>query len=130
MRLPSTENKEWLLQRARELPDSDVVVVVAHGDTIWRTLASFLGIDASAIGHGIANTSVSGLKVSADGSVSLDFINRTPHLVGYEDDRRNEEFYTFMGLKKKKLRSGKKQFDLSRSMSHASSNHRALLAKL
>ena len=79
-------------------------MVVAHGDTIWRTLASFLGIDASAIGHGIANTSVSGLKVSADGSVSLDFINRTPHLVGYEDDRRNEEFYTFMGLKKKKLR--------------------------
>eukprot|EP00729_Bicosta_minor_P003589 gene3589-8107_t len=123
-------NKEWLLQRAKQLPDADIVVIVAHGDTIWRLLSSFLGIDPHAVGHGIANTSVSSLKVSADGAVSVDFINRTPHLVGYDDDRRNEEFYTFMGLKKRKLRPGKKQLDLSRSMSQTSSDHHALLAKL
>lgn len=118
------------MQRAKQLPDADTVVIVAHGDTIWRLLSSFLGIDPHAVGHGIANTSVSSLKVSADGAVSVDFINRTPHLVGYDDDRRNEEFYTFMGLKKRKLRPGKKQLDLSRSMSQTSSDHHALLAKL
>jgi broad specificity phosphatase PhoE len=122
-------NRAWLLERARELPESDVVLLVAHGDTIARMLWAMLGVDGT-VGHSIANTSISSLSVRPDGTVSLDFINRTPHLVGYADDRRNQEFYTFMGLKKRAVAKGKKQLDLSRHMASTSSDHKLLLAKL
>jgi broad specificity phosphatase PhoE len=61
------EVREWLFDLARSLPKDDVVVMVSHGDTIWRVLASLMGVDAtsegSAVEHNTTNTSVSAIKI-------------------------------------------------------------------
>ena len=72
-----------------------------------RLLSSFLGIEAGKVHHSLANTSVSSLTVGADGQVSMDFLNRTPHLVsktgsGLPDDR-TREFYQYLGLMRRQL---------------------------
>ena len=58
---------EWLFELARRLPKDDLVVLVSHGDTIWRVMARLMGVDAAsegrAVEHNTTNTSVSAIKI-------------------------------------------------------------------
>jgi broad specificity phosphatase PhoE len=69
------------------LPSDDVVMCVSHGDTIWKLFAAVVGIDSDRVSHGTMNTSLSSFKIEADGEVSIDFYNRTPHLRDAADDK-------------------------------------------
>ena len=90
--------REWLFGLARELPPDDAVLLVSHGDTIWKLFAAIIGVDSEAVSHGTMNTSVSSVKIEPDGSVAIDFYNRTPHLREAEGDKYNVDFYQFSGL--------------------------------
>eukprot|EP00041_Stephanoeca_diplocostata_P028927 m.838826 g.838826 ORF g.838826 m.838826 type:complete len:325 (+) comp23465_c0_seq15:138-1112(+) len=102
----------WIKDLAHQYDENDVVILVSHGDTIWRLLSGTLGMEAG-IEHNIQNTSVSSIVVHRNGACALDFINRTPHLVAAENDNRNISYYEFMNIKKRKPRSGK-QVNLSK----------------
>lgn len=146
--------REWLLGLARELPKDDLVVLVSHGDTIWRVLASLMGLDAtsedSAVEHNTTNTSVSAIKIVPRGGkmegrrekvsrnqnhlrefeVQLDFYNRTPHVVNLNGDHRNQDFYKFNKIMKREMRPGQRQVDLSKGMRAERFRNREFMAKL
>ena len=100
--------REWLLGLGRDLPASDIVLLFSHGDFIWKEVCALVGIDHQRVGHQLANTSVTSLVVGADGEVSVDFVNRTPHLVGYDADRLNRSYYRFTGLQERPAGKGKR----------------------
>ena len=51
--------KAWLTDMAATLPVDDMVVLVAHGDTIWKLFASIVGVDSNEVSHVTQNTSLS-----------------------------------------------------------------------
>ena len=61
--------REWLFGLARELPPDDAVLLVSHGDTIWKLFAAIIGVDSEAVSHGTMNTSVSSVKIEPDGKL-------------------------------------------------------------
>ena len=147
------EVRKWLFDLARCLPKDDVVIMISHGDTIWRVLASLMGVDAtsegSAVEHNTTNTSVSAIKIDprkewrgvgdvsrgtrarlSEFEVQLDFYNRTPHIVNLNDDYRNRDFYKFNKLMKRRMRPGQKQVDLSKGMRAERLRNREFMAKL
>jgi len=126
--------KAWIYELSHTLPNDDVVMLFSHGDTIWQLLSSIVGIDSLEVSHATANTSVSCVKivpgVNNNYDIQLDFYNRTPHLVGYNEDARNKDFYTFGGLSKKKMRKGAKQIDLNGGMRATREKTKEFMAKL
>jgi broad specificity phosphatase PhoE len=130
--------KTWLFDLAQTLPEDDVVLLFSHGDTIWRLLSLVVGIDVENIEHATANTSVSSVSIntSANGkyNIQLDFYNRTPHLVQYNDDVRNLDFYKSNGLAKRQNMKSRQvktgQVDLSLAMRALRMKSKEFMAKL
>lgn len=79
--------KDWLLGLAKQLPENDVVMCISHGDTIWKLFGALVGIDSTKVAHGTMNTSLTSIKIEANGEVMIDFYNRTPHLLDADGDK-------------------------------------------
>eukprot|EP00940_MAST-03C_sp_MAST-3C-sp2_P002457 g2457.t1 len=99
--------KRWLIERARSpAARGKVVVLVSHGDTIWRLTKTLLGIEEATTAHSLQNTSLTCFGIASDGKISCKFVNRCPHLLRAPNDRQSKAYYKFQNIMKRNVRKG------------------------
>lgn len=120
--------RRWLLDLAKIRSSNDVVVVVSHGEFIWRVCCALLKMDVT--GHSLQNTSVTHVSIDEKGGVACKFVNRTPHLLAAKNDAIHRSFYRFQNLMKRKMRKGTRQIDLTELMLQTTRRLKPLLSRL
>eukprot|EP00939_MAST-03C_sp_MAST-3C-sp1_P004928 g4928.t1 len=122
--------KQWLLEQAkRSFAKNKVIVLVSHGDTIWRLTKALMGISQESVTHSLQNTSVTCLGITPDGKISCKFVNRCAHLLQAPGDRQSRQYYKFQNIMKQSVKKGE-QKDLNAFYIRTTQRFRSLLAKL
>ena len=86
-----------LRAKAESVPLDHILILIGHGDMNKRVMFYLLGIDTAKVTTNLQNTSCSLISIDpAKQIVSLNFFNRTPHLVNSRGgDARNLTSYAF-----------------------------------
>ena len=88
---------KMLRAKAESAPLDHILILIGHGDMNKRVMFYLLGIDTAKVTTNLHNTSCSLITIDpVEQMVSLNFFNRTPHLVNSKGgDARNLTSYAF-----------------------------------